>query len=183
MKIIALMLLCLGLVCFTSCRNNVTNSSDTSQDTVLSYDETFNHGAIEMSSLNVTDSVVYKGHVYTYNILRVSDSTLARVKDPESQNIYLDNRVELKIMRDGADFYVKTFTKTDFEQFLDEGFRTNGLLEGFVFDDTADEGLRFATSVSYPQSDMYISLTILVKADKSVVIAKDNLIDSAEETE
>ena len=84
---------------------------------------------------------------------------------------------------DGGDFYSKVFTKADFANYLDKGFRDNGLLEGFVFDDTTEEGLRFATSVSYPQSDMYISLIVTVKANGTIVVSKDNLIetDSGEE--
>ena len=50
-----------------------------------------------------------------------------------------------------------------------------------MFDDTTEEGLRFATSISYPQSDMYIPLTVTVKTNGSIVIAKENLIETESE--
>ena len=150
-------------------------------DSILSFDETMNHGVIEMTTLHLSDTIFYKGHVYQYNIVRESDSTLSLIRDTETQNVYMDNHIELTVLRNGESFYSKVFTKNDFVNFLDTGFRTNGLLEGFVFDETTEDGLRFATSISYPQSDMYIPLTVTVKTNGSIVIAKENLIETESE--
>ena len=178
---IIVFLLGIGLVCFASCNSNGNDAKTENSDTILSFDETLNHGIIEMTTFHLTDTISYKGHVYKYDIVRVSDSTLALIKDAETQKVYMDNHVELSIMRDGESFYSKVFTKNDFVIFLDTGFQTNGLLEGFVFDKTTEDGLRFATSISYPQSDMYIPLTVTVKTNGSIVIAKENLIETESE--
>ena len=65
----------------------------------------------------------------------------------------MDNHITLTITQDGKQLFQKIFTKADFSSYLDEGFKKNGILEGFVFDQAVPKGLRFATSVSYPQSD------------------------------
>ena len=66
---------------------------------------------------------------------------------------------------------------------MDEGFKANGVLEGFVFDDVTDGGLRFATSVSYPQSDMYIPLTVIIAADGTIAISRETVLEEPAEEE
>ena len=181
-KVYCVFVLCAGVSLLMSCGNK-SNSQPEQQDTFLAFDESINHGVIEMDKLHITDSVQMKNHTYIYDILRVPDSTLAKVKEQESQTMYSDNHVELKILKDGAAFFQKTFTKNTFGQYLDEGFKANGVLEGFVFDDVTDGGLRFATSVSYPQSDMYIPLTVIIAADGTMTVSRETVLEEPAEEE
>jgi len=174
--------LCAGVSLLISCGNK-SNSQAEQQDTFLAFDESINHGVIEMDEFHITDSVRLKNHTYVYDILRVPDSTLAKVREQESQTLYCDNHVELRILKDGAAFFKQTFTKNTFVQYLDEGFKSNGILEGFVFDDITDAGLRFATSVSYPQTDMYIPLTVVITPDGAMTVSRETVLEEPAEEE
>ncbi len=175
-----LLLLCACGIFMISCSNK-DKPPAVNQDTILAFDETINKGVIEMDQFHINDSTTYKGHVYIYDITRMPDSTLATVTEQETQNLYRDNHVELKILKDGASFVEKTFTKKDFLSYIDEGFKKNGILEGFVFNENSDNGLCFSTSVSYPQSDMYITLSVTIAPNGTISIVRDNIIEEDEE--
>ena len=53
---------------------------------------------------------------------------------------------------------------------------------GMAFDQEQEGNLRFAVSVSYPMSDLYIPLLITIRPDGSYVISKDLVLDNVVET-
>ena len=176
MKLLNVGLLCLFLAGMASCGKTNSDKAE-GQDSLFVYGETMRGGVIEMDRFVVKDTARYKSHLYEYKIVREADSTLSKVKDSETQNTYMDNHVILSIKKDGVDFFQKTFFKKDFQAWLDKGFVQNGILEGFVFDKIDESGLRFATSVSYPQSDMYIPLLIVVTFDGGLSVKKDDFLE------
>jgi acetyl-CoA carboxylase alpha subunit len=54
------------------------------------------------------------------------------------------------------------------------------MLEGLVFDTTVPEGLRFATSICYPRSDLYIPLVIIIDSNGKMSVQKDQILDASE---
>ena len=119
---------------------------------------------IRMQEYNQTTETSLGGSEMTCFVHRIPDDSLAKVKD-ETGQAYFDNAIELKITRgDGSVFFQKRFTKASFNSFLDDDYRRTGILEGLVFDKTEGGMLRFAASVSHPNTDEYIP--ILVKIDR-----------------
>ena len=95
---------------------------------------------------------------YQVDIRRMADDSLKMVKDETGQK-FVDNRIRLKVIRqDGSVFFSRTFTKADFNDYLDEDYRATGILEGLVFDRVDGYQLIFAGSVCHPQTDEYIPL-------------------------
>ena len=52
------------------------------------------------------------------------------------------------------------------------------MLEGLVFDMVTPQGLRFATSICYPRSDLYIPLVVTIDAAGQMTIERDEILDA-----
>ena len=52
-----------------------------------------------------------------------------------------------------------------------------------AFDRVDENNLRFATSISYPASDIYIPLSITIAPDGSFSIKKDEILDIVSDTD
>lgn len=100
------------------------------------------------------------------------------VKDETGQQ-FVDNRVRVVITRaDGSKFFDKEFTKVSFDSYINEDYRKTGILEGFVFDRVENSEVRFACSVSRPQSDEFIPLILSVNRMGNIDIKQDTRIDT-----
>ena len=80
-------------------------------------------------------------------------------------------------------FFNKVFTKNHFRSYMEKGFISHAILEGMAFDKADGNNLRFATSVSYPASDIYIPLSITISPDGSYQITKDEVLDTVVATD
>ena len=108
---------------------------------------------------------------------RSADDSLAMVKDENGQKYY-DNRIRLTIRRaDNTVFFQRSFTKKSFDACLDDDYRTSGVLEGLVFDKAEGNSLRFAASVSHPQTDEYIPIVVMVSRMGELTFSRDNTIE------
>ena len=69
----------------------------------------------------------------------------------------------------------------------EQGASTNeaklSILEGLVYDKNTSKGMVYAASICYPQSDLYIPLSITVSADGKISIAKEELLEEVYETD
>jgi hypothetical protein len=83
------------------------------------------------------------------------------------------------IRQDGSVFFSRTFTKADFNDYLDEDYRATGILEGLVFDRVDGYQLIFAGSVCHPQTDEYIPLVITLSNFGDVTISRDTQMDTS----
>lgn len=175
MIVLTVSLIMLGVI---SCSPS-NKSLEEQTDSLLYYDETMDNGIIRMNSIKYSDSIKTNTNCYLYQIERQPDSTLPNVKDQYSELVYLDNRIDVHILKNGKEFFRHSFVKSDFKSFLDEGFMKYGILEGFVFDRTTGNSLRFATSVSFPQSDMYIPLIVTINNQGQYDIQRDNIMEEA----
>ncbi|NPD93249.1 DUF4738 domain-containing protein [Xylanibacter muris] len=112
------------------------------------------------------------------DIGRTADSSLDMVSDENGQK-FIDNRITLIIKRsDGSVFFQKEFTKSVFEPYLDDDYMTTGVLEGLVFDRVDGNTVRFAASVSHPQTDEYIPLVVSISNTGAMTIARDTQLDT-----
>lgn len=138
---------------------------------------------ISMQEYNQTSEIKLGGSNLTCFIHRTPCDSLPKVKD-ETGQLYVDNTIELKITRtDGSSFFCKTFTKKSFDKFLDDDYRNTGILEGLVYDKTEDGVIRFAASVSHPNTDEYIPLLIKIDRSGNMVVERDVNLDTAAEEE
>ena len=134
---------------------------------------------IRMQDYNQVKDVKWLDREYQIDIRRTPDDSLRMVKDETGQK-FVDNRIRLKVIReDGSVFFSQTFTKEDFNDYLDDDYRETGILEGLVFDRV--EGLRliFAGSVCHPQTDEYIPLVITLSNFGDVTISRDTQMDTS----
>lgn len=138
---------------------------------------------VRMQEYKQARDVEWLGSVYTCEIHRTPDDSLATVQDEDGRK-FTDNSISLSIRRsDGSVFFSKTFTKATFKEYIDEDFRQTGILEGLVFDKADGQTLVFAASVSHPQTDEYIPLIVRISRMGDVSIARDTHLDTNAEDE
>lgn len=128
---------------------------------------------VRMGDYHDTDVISWLGNKYTYDILRAPCDSLPKVTDEDGQK-YVDNNVTLTISRsDGSIFLSKTFTKHSFESALNANISKKGILDGFVFHEVDGDMLRFAASVSYPQSDESIPIIMRITRMGRISVERD----------
>lgn len=167
-----------GIACAVLCCYGCgSKSSDT--DTYGTYEkpDTVN-GIQQMKDYHYSAEVKDKNAVYTYDIVREVGDSLPVVETEENVQ-FADNYIRLRVNRDGREFFNKVFTKNNFADYLDKDFLHHSILEGMAFDRIQPEGLRFSTSVSYPESDIYMPFSILIGRDGSCKITKEEILDTA----
>lgn len=162
---------------WSACGNNSTTKTENEVTDSLSPDETIHAGIVQLQPSHVNDTVTWNGKVYRYDIVRKADTTLPSVHDEVSGDTFYDNAIVLSITLDGKEFFKKKFLKSSFDKYLNADFKKNAILEGLVFDVVTPAGLRFATSVCYPRSDLYMPLAITIDEAGNMVIQKDELPD------
>ena len=134
-------------------------------------------GPIRMQDYKDVKDIQWLGKQYQIEVTRTADDSLKLVKDETGQQ-FVDNRITLRVIRtDGSIFRTKTFTKSAFDGCLDDDYRKNGILEGFVFDKAEGNQLFFAASVCHPQTDEYIPMVVTVSNFGDVGIAKDQQME------
>lgn len=138
---------------------------------------------IRMQDYTQTREIEWNGSRLVSEIRRTADDSLAMVTDETGQK-FVDNSIELVVRRaDGSVFFKKTFTKEAFDQYLDNDYRKTGILEGLVFDRVDESSLRFAASVSHPQTDEYIPLIVTVSKAGKLGIERDTQLDTSSSDE
>lgn len=150
------------------------------QDVIIAtkYEKPAPQGPIRTDNYKDEKPFKWHGRDYVCTVERVADDSLPMVKDETGQQ-FVDNRVKVVISRaDGSIFFKQEFTKATFNAYIDDDFRKTGILEGFVFDKVEPSEVRFACSVSRPQSDEYIPLILAVSRQGNIGIAKDLRLDT-----
>ena len=133
---------------------------------------------VRLQSYTDDRDVKWIGRTYHISINRQPSDSLPMVKDEVGQQ-FVDNVITLVVSRDnGSVFYSHTFTKKDFDKFIDNDYRNTGILEGLVFDKENGDWLEFAASVSHPQTDEYIPLIVSLSRMGDIVIKHDVDMDT-----
>ena len=123
------------------------------------------------------------GNHLTCHIHRAPDDSLRMVKNEQGQKYY-DNRITMEITReDGSVFVSKSFTKSSFDEFLDEDYRQTGVMAGLVFDKVEGGVLKLAASVAHPNTDEYIPLIVSIDKTGAMHIERDKSLDTNGEEE
>ena len=139
-------------------------------------------GPIRMQPYNDQREIQWLGKIYKVEISRTPSDSLPKVKDETGQQ-FVDNRISLVVRRtDGSVAISKTFTKANFDAYIDARYRKEGILEGLVFDDVDEQDLEFAASVCLPQTDEYIPLEVTINNYGNVKIERDSQMDTNGDT-
>lgn len=134
------------------------------------------HGLQRMQTSRSETDIKFKGKEYHSLVSRTPDESLPHVTN-EMGDTYVDNKIVLRLTRGDATVVNKTFTKNDFASVVDAKFLSKSVLEGIVFDKTAPEGIVYAASVCYPQTDLYVPLSITITADGKMSIKKVDVLE------
>lgn len=125
--------------------------------------------------------IEWLGGRYQILVDRKTDKSLPLAKD-ENGLTYYDNSINLKIVRaDSTVFYNRTFTKSDFKQYVQNtGFEKTGALLGIVFDQIKDNKLIFAASVGSPDilSDEFVPMILTINRMGEISISLDTKMDA-----
>lgn len=122
-----------------------------------------------------TSNISWVGGKYTVKVTVKCDTSLPLATDGVTR--YYDNRVNISIIRsDGSSFFNRTFTKSDFKNYVDARFYDHGALIGIVFEKAEGENLKFAASIGNPDCsiDDFASLDIAVSHLGGVSISTSN---------
>ena len=179
-KLIYLLLLPLALA-VAACGGK--NGSSNKESVLARQDSVDAHGLKRMQSSKPETDIKFKGRDYHSLVSRTPDESLPHVSN-EMGDTYVDNKIVLRITRGSENVLNKTFTKNDFSSVVDANFLSKSILEGIVYDKTTPEGIVYAASVCYPQTDLYVPLSITVTADGKMSIKKVDMLedDYTEET-
>lgn len=174
------LLACIALLGMASCKEKPQST-----DIIMSKDDLLQTTEVstevqEIGNYDQTVETDWVGSTYTVEMHRVADESLPIVDDGSGRRYY-DNKITIRILRkDGSEFFSRTFTKADFNSYLDASFKKNGALLGIVFDRVEGDNLYFAASVGSPDraSDEFIPLVVKVSKLRQVSISKDTMLDT-----
>ncbi len=131
-----------------------------------------------MQSYSDSREVLWLDRTYKVEVKREACDSLPLVSDERGKK-FVDNSITLTVRRsDGSVAISKHFTKSNFEQYLNQKFWKEGILEGLVFDEVDDQQLEFAASVCLPQTDEYIPLVVKIDRNGNVSIKRDSELDT-----
>lgn len=135
-------------------------------------------GGVQRMQVSCSEQdVKFKGRDYHLMIQRVPADSTSVVKN-ESGESYIDNEIMLRITRGkGEKVFSKTFTKHSFSGLVDANFLSRSILEGMVFDKTTEKGIVLAASVSFPQTDLYVPISLTISADGKMTMKKEEIMD------
>ena len=85
------------------------------------------------------------------------------------------SKADVDIKFKGKDYH--TFTKRNFVSIVGEDFLAKSILEGMVYNKTTPQGIVYAASVCYPQTDLYVPISITITADGKMTMAREELLE------
>ena len=131
-----------------------------------------------MGDNTVSRKVGWVGDIYTVEVKRHADKSLAKASDGSHE--YYDNKISVRILRqNGSEFFNREFTKADFKAKVDDQYYKNGALLGIVFVRSEGPELVFAASVGNPDksSDEYVPLVLKISKLGTVTITQDENLE------
>lgn len=170
-----------GAVVFASCSNKET-AQKVDDTRVLMQNSVDEHGLQRMQLSNHGQVISFQGKDYHIYLSRKPDDSLEPVKS-EVGDTFVDNQITLRILQGERPVLDKVFTKHSFSSVVPAGFMKKSILEGMVFDKTTSSGMVFAVSVSYPQTDLYIPISLTVSANGKMSMVREELMEEVYESE
>ncbi|MDR3118373.1 MAG: DUF4738 domain-containing protein [Mediterranea sp.] len=169
---IGMLLAIMGIV---ACTNN-KNAARNGDIRVLLRDSIDSHGIQRMQVSKVEQAITFKGKKYKSFVQRTPSDSLPRVKNDMGE-VFVDNTIILRLTRGSEKIFDKTFTKQSFSSLVNAEFMKHAILEGMVFDKTTPQGLVYAVSISYPQTDLYIPVSVTITPDGQLSMVKEDLME------
>lgn len=169
------------LVCLLAASCYSSTKNDGSKLTEMSAEQATSSQPQRMQVSNVTEQITLKGNNYQSTVVRRPDESLPMVTNAEGEQ-FIDNRISLLITTQGKKLVDRVFTKQDFASLLNARFMKYAILEGLVFDHVTESGtIRYAASVAYPQSDLYVPIRITVTPSGQLSIEREEMMDDTPE--
>ena len=128
---------------------------------------------IAMAADSQTVSVKWLDKTYNVKIVRTPRDTVL-VEDGDKQK-YKDNACRLTIRRqDGSLFTEKHFLKSTFMSYIDEPFRSGGILSDLRFGEVKGQNLQFSVVIAMPEAadDLFVPLQLTVDRQGGIGITK-----------
>lgn len=173
-KLIYLLLLPMVAALAASCGGSKEKKGD--ESVLVKMDSVDVHGIQRMQVSKSEMDIKFKGKNYRSFVSRVPDESLPHVTN-EMGDTYVDNKIVLRLSCGGKSVFDKTFTKNDFSSVVDAVFLSKSVLEGIVYDKTTPQGIVYAASVCYPQTDLYIPLSITITANGKMTVRKVDMLE------
>lgn len=173
MNYVFILLLAIAIV---ACGGSADNTKETVNEQTYKVREENKPGEYSMQISAAQGNEVIDGAEFHYEIKRTPSRDLPLVKD-EQGNKFVDNVISLKVLKNGKQILEKRFVKKDFSELVAADFLSNSILEGLVFDQVVKGHLRFAASVCYPQTDIYVPFCIMVSKDGTLRLEKGSVLD------
>ena len=139
-------------------------------------------GPQRMQFSEVKSKVTFQGKTYESTVVRRPDESLPVVTNEQGES-FMDNRITLRLTQGGKVVLDKVFTKESFASLVNAKILKYAILEGLVLDGATPQGIVYAASVGYPQTDLYVPLRITVSSNGKISLAKEELMDDWHETE
>lgn len=176
-KLPFILLSCLLLASMVGCQDKPKNEVII---TKMPPKRAVNKDTLRVGDYSQSRDVEWVGATYTVEVNRQADSSLPIVRDDNGQR-YFDNTILVRVYRqDGSVFFNRQFTKKDFDAYVDEPYRKNGVLLGIVLDKAEGDFIYMAASVGSPDksSDEFVPLVVKISRMGSVSISKDTQLDA-----
>lgn len=179
MKKLIYMLL-LPMMVMVACGGQDKNKKDNAL--VLMQDSVDAHGLQRMQVSKSEVDITFKGKNFHSFISRTPGEELPHVVS-ELGDTYVDNQIVLRLTRGSEQVFNMTFTKNSFASVVEEAFLAKSILEGMVYNKTTPQGIVFAASICYPQTDLYVPVSITISADGKMSMVKEETIEDTYETD
>lgn len=118
----------------------------------------------KMNPTDNEETVKWLGSTYKVAVSRYTSDSLSVVTDSNGKR-YRNNVISVRITRaDGSVFFEKKFTKSLFNDFVDEAYLSKNVILGLVFNDADSNGIHFLGSVGSPDelSEEYIPFIVTI---------------------
>lgn len=168
------LLSCCFLAVLTAC--NSGNKKTEEKSLLLMQDSVDARGLQRMQVSKAEVDIKFKGKDYHSFISRTPDEDLPLVKD-ERGNKFVDNKIQLRLTRGNEQIFNMTFTKKNFASIVGGDFLSKSILEGMVYNKTTPQGIVYAASVCYPQTDLYVPISITITADGKMTMEREELLE------
>ena len=173
MRTVVYIVACVVVLSLISCTSRNRNGEDVQ---ILMRDSTVVTAPQRMQVSDTKTTITYRGKEYRSSVVRRPDESLPVVKNEQGER-FVDNSITLRITCGGRQVVDKVFTKESFASLVDAKFMKYAILEGLVYDKTTPQGIVYAASVCYPQTDLYMPLSITITADGKMSIQKVDILE------
>jgi hypothetical protein len=121
-------------------------------------------------------TIDFNNKEYSSYITRTPADSLPRVTDKDG-NVYIDNEITLRIAQGDIQLFNQTFTKDSFAPFVSNELLQEAILERIVYNKTTGEGIEYAVSLCYPQTDLYMPVFITVGASGNMSVQTEEIAE------